>query len=129
MYLTHQSRQNRVLVPKVLLIIGAWPWRKSKGSNDRPAITFRIPIALLTHLPPGQNERLFADDIFKCIFVNEKSCILIEISLRFVPKDKVEKQHSTGSDSGLAPNRRQAIIWTNAGPIHWRIYAALGGDE
>ena len=23
----------------------------------------------------------------------------------------------------------QAIIWTNAHPIHWRIYAALGGDE
>ena len=22
-----------------------------------------------------------------------------------------------------------AIIWTNADPIHWRIYAALGGDE
>ena len=25
--------------------------------------------------------------------------------------------------------RRQAIIWTNADPIPWRIYAALGGDE
>ena len=24
---------------------------------------------------------------------------------------------------------RQAIIWTNVDPIHWRIYAALGGDE
>ena len=24
---------------------------------------------------------------------------------------------------------RQAIFWTNADPIHWRIYAALGGDE
>ena len=24
----------------------------------------------------------------------------------------------------------QAIIWTNADPaVHWRIYAALGGDE
>ena len=23
---------------------------------------------------------------------------------------------------------RQAIIWNNADPIHWRIYAALGGD-
>ena len=23
----------------------------------------------------------------------------------------------------------QAIIWTNADLIHWRIYAALGGDE
>ena len=29
----------------------------------------------------------------------------------------------------MVPNRLQAIIWTNADPIHWRIYAALGGDE
>ena len=28
-----------------------------------------------------------------------------------------------------APNRWQAIIWTNADPVHWRLYAALGGDE
>ena len=31
--------------------------------------------------------------------------------------------------NGLAPSRRQAIIWTNAYPIHPRIYAVLGGDE
>ena len=24
---------------------------------------------------------------------------------------------------------RQAIIWINADPIHWRIYTALEGDE
>ena len=29
----------------------------------------------------------------------------------------------------MVPNRRQAIIWTYADLIHWRIYAALGGDE
>ena len=32
-------------------------------------------------------------------------------------------------NNGLVPNRRQAIIRTNADPIHWRIYAALGEDE
>ena len=26
------------------------------------------------------------------------------------------------------PNRRQAISWTNIDPVHWRIYAAPGGD-
>ena len=36
-------------------------------------------------------------------------------------------QHCSGN--GLAPNRRQAINWTNADPVHWRIYAALGRDE
>ena len=34
-----------------------------------------------------------------------------------------------GLDNGLAPNRQQVIIWTNADLIHWCIYTALGGDE
>ena len=36
---------------------------------------------------------------------------------------------SIGSDNGLAPNRRQAIIWTNVGMLYWRIYASLGLNE
>ena len=35
---------------------------------------------------------------------------------------------SIGLDNGVALNRRQTIIWTNADPIHWRIYETLGGD-
>ena len=31
-------------------------------------------------------------------------------------------------DNCLVPNRRQAIIWSNADRIHWRISATLGGD-
>ena len=38
---------------------------------------------------PGQNGRHFTDDIFNCIFVNEKFCILIQISMTFVPKGPV----------------------------------------
>ena len=37
------------------------------------------------------------------------------------------QQPSIGLDNGCAPNRRQAIIWTNVDPIHWRIHAAQGG--
>ena len=33
-------------------------------------------------------------------------------SLKFVPKVQI---NSIGSDNGLAPTRRQAIIWTNDG--------------
>ena len=33
-----------------------------------------------------------------------------------------EQYLSIGSDNGLAPIRRQAIIWTNANQVHWRIY-------
>ena len=39
------------------------------------------------------------------------------------------QQHSVDLDNGLALNRQQAVIWTNAVPIHWRIYTALSGDE
>ena len=38
---------------------------------------------------PRQNGRHFADDIFKCIFLNENVWIPIEISLKFVPKGPI----------------------------------------
>ena len=41
-------------------------------------------------IPPGQNGRHFADDIFRLIFVNEKFCSLIKISLKFVPKCPID---------------------------------------
>ena len=40
--------------------------------------------------PRGQNGRHFAHDIFKRIFVNEKYGILINISLKFVPKGPID---------------------------------------
>ena len=36
--------------------------------------------------PPGQKDHHFADDVFRCIFVNENICIWIQISLKFVPE-------------------------------------------
>ena len=47
----------------------------------------------LTHLlldKKAQNGRHFTDDIFLCIFVNEKYCILIKISLTFVPRGPID---------------------------------------
>ena len=40
--------------------------------------------------PPGQNGRHFADDIFRCIFMNEKFYILFEISLKFLPNGLID---------------------------------------
>ena len=79
--------------------------------------------------PPGQNGRHFPDDIFKCIFLNEKFCILITISLKFVHNCSIDNKPSIALDNGLAPNRRQAIIWPDTDLIHWHIYAAPGGDQ
>ena len=39
---------------------------------------------------PRQNGCYFADNIFKCIFLNENVRITIKISLKFVPKDPIK---------------------------------------
>ena len=59
--------------------------------------------------------------------MNETFCILIKISRNFFSKGPINK--NSALDNGLALKRRQAIIWTNADPIRWGIYAALGGDD
>ena len=38
---------------------------------------------------PRQNGRHFADDIFKCIFLNENVWISLKISLKFVPNVRI----------------------------------------
>ena len=40
-------------------------------------------------LRPRQNRRHFADDVFKCNFLNENVWIPIKISLKFVPKGPI----------------------------------------
>ena len=39
---------------------------------------------------PEQNGRHFADDNFRCIFVNDNFCILIKMSLKFVPNGPID---------------------------------------
>ena len=38
---------------------------------------------------PGENGHPFRDDISKCIFMNEKCCILILLSLKFFPEGPI----------------------------------------
>ena len=56
---------------------------------------------------------ILEDDNFRCIFLNESVRIPVRISLNLVPKSPIDN--------------KPAIAWTNADPVHWRIYAALGG--
>ena len=44
---------------------------------------------LFNTLRPRQNGRRFADDIFRCIFLNENVWIPIKISLKFVPRGPI----------------------------------------
>ena len=71
-----------------------------------------------------------AVDILICMFLNESFWISNKISLKYVPLGLIDNKPSQhGSDNGLSPNRRQAIIWTNDGIIYLRIYASLAISE
>ena len=72
------------------------PWQVYHGCSEPR----QKPINILR---PDQNGCHFADDIFKCIFLNENYCILLLISLEFVHRG------STGNISVLILE------------IHWHI--------
>ena len=48
----------------------------------------------LTHLPLDKLAAILADNIFRCIYVNEKYLILIKISLQFVPKGPIDNNRA-----------------------------------
>ena len=50
---------------------------------------FHKPVPSNSSLP-GQDGHHFTDNIFQCIFVNEKFCILIKISPKFVAKGPID---------------------------------------
>ena len=74
-------------------------------------------------LRPRQNGRHFADDMLKCIFLNENVWTPIEISLKFVPKGSINNN----------PALFQIMAWRRPGdkPLSepMMIYASLGLDE
>ena len=59
-----------------------------KVDPNFPLQSHYLPI--VSSSPPGQNGWHFTDDIFKRISVNEKFCILIKISLKFVSKGPID---------------------------------------
>ena len=73
----------------------------------------------VTHLsPPGQNGCHFTDVSFECIFMNKKFGISSRISVKFIPKGPFDNKSAMVQVMAW----RQAITWTNAAPVHWRIY-------
>ena len=71
--------------------IGRTDWRSRNGDPNIIA-TKRNSELSFNSSPPGQNGRHFAAAIFKCISMNEKFCIFIRISLKFVPKGQIESK-------------------------------------
>ena len=66
-------------------VLFSYPWRGRHPSCRFVFINNPVEAECdFNKLRPGQDGRLFADDIFKCIFLNENAWISIKISLKLV---------------------------------------------
>ena len=63
----------------------------------------------VTHLPLDKMAANLADNIFRCIFMNEKFCFSIWISLKFVPRGQI--------DNWSALIQVMACRWTGNKPL------------
>ena len=66
----------------------------------------------------------FADDIFKCIFLNENFFIFIKIPFNFISKGQIDKPSRMGSGNGLVPNAE-----TNRDLIYGCIYIKFNASD
>ena len=64
-------------------------FRSSKTTDIESVLSIMDPEPVNSSFP-WPNGRHFAENIFRCIFANEKFCILIKFSLKFVPKGQID---------------------------------------
>ena len=97
---------------------------RATESQSSPHVLCMLEWSLSSHcmfaLRPRQNGHHFADDIFKCISLNENVWIPIKILLKFVPKSPINNIPS------LVQISHYLSQWWLA---YWRIYASLGLNE
>ena len=87
----------------IVIEISAFLCPRGCGCNSKSVISKYM--LWISTLRQRQNGRHFADNIFKCIFVNEDVRISIKISLKFVPKVPINN----------IPALVQIMAWRRAG--------------
>ena len=96
-----------------------------------PWIMCKVPVRYWSILPmfntlrPRQNGRYFADNIFKCIFLNEQIYASIKVSLTIKPKGPINNIPALVQ---IMAWWQQAIIWTSDGLVYWRINSSLSAS-
>ena len=85
---------NLWLVPAVMMGSNcqSWPWNGDRTSH-------------FNSFPPGQDGRHFADNIFRCIFLNKNCVCVCRISLKFFPKGPIDNN----------PALVQIMAWCHTG--------------
>ena len=109
---------NAENVPIWLRHHGPWSWRATRPSDAQ-----LTPLQRVWDL--GQNGLHFADNSLTCIFVNENVEFRWKFHWSTCPFDNMP----TLVQIMAWRQRRQVIIWTNGGPVYWRIYASIGLNE
>ena len=86
----HVSKEMGMHIYKIckhpIMAIMPVPWNRLL----RFSRFIRKNLVLCNTLRPRQNGRHFADEIFKCILLNESAWISINISLKFAPKCQIK---------------------------------------
>ena len=82
----HWMAQHQMVWPSDVI----WCWRFWSILGPCAWRHQAITLTDVNSSPPGQNGHHFADEIFRCIFVNEKFFILIRISPKFAPKGPID---------------------------------------
>ena len=77
------------LIKMTFLFQGVPVMRKEFPCHDLLMWCMLPCFSRINTLKPRQNGRHFADNIFKCIFLNENVWIMVKISLKFVPKGAI----------------------------------------
>ena len=75
------------------------------GLNESNTIHVGVECSIVNTLRPRQDGRYFADDILKCIFLNENVWISLKIPLKFVPKGPINN----------SPAQVQIMAWRRPG--------------
>ena len=114
-----------------IVIIFIWNWGVSLF------ISSSLMWYVINTLRPRQNGRHFAEDIFKCIFLNENTSVPIKISLKFVPKDPINNipalvQIKAWCQPGTKPlsepmmvSSLMHIYVTRSQWVNWYIYGSV----
>ena len=140
---------GRILWMNVILILISPKFVHKVPFENKSALTFtichhwvRYRRKTINSLRPRQNRRHFADDILKCVFLNENEWISLRISLKFVSKVRINNIPSLfqimawcrPGDKPLSEpmmisllthicvTRPQWVDCTNDYPVRWWIY-------
>ena len=87
------------------------------------------PWVPINTLRPKQNGHHFADNILKCIFLNETLGILIKISLKFVPEDPIDNKSPLVQWMAWYLSSNRPLPEPVLTIILWRLMTSLGHNE